>query len=122
MLGLVFFLIMTLYTDQAFTFPRAIMRTYKLGKIEASSVVFDKQGCNIINQYVSFNQTKSNKNNQATKVEIENDLCIFPKINVLSKLGKEAYVEADINTSSKKEKTIRFTMPSSSIISYNPIN
>lgn len=56
--------------------------------------------------------------NEAMIIEIENDLCIFPKIYILSKLGKEAY----INTSTKQEKTTRFTIPSSSIISYNPTN
>lgn len=122
LISLLSLLIVTTFTNQAALVPKAIMKTYKLGNIEASSVVLDKEGCNILNQYMKFYQVKNDRDDQLKQVKIENDLCVFPKMHILSKLGKETYVKVKVKTLDKKEKTIKFTLPSSSIVSYNPIN
>jgi len=93
--GLISFLSITVLTNTASTFPKAIMKTYKLGNIETSSIIVDKQSCNTINN---------------------------PNVLILSKLGTEAYIEFDeinIKIKDKEYKTMRFTIPSSSIITYN---
>ena len=55
-LGLISFLTIISLTDQTATFPKAIMRTYKLGNIEASSVILDKQGCIEVNRSMKFHE------------------------------------------------------------------
>ena len=56
------------------------------------------------------------------KLKIENDLCIFPNMYILSNLGKKSYVAIEIKdnkTKNQENKNIRLTLPSSSIVSYS---
>lgn len=126
-LGLLSFSIVTLYTEQAVTFPRAIMRTYNLGNIEAS-VVLNKSGCNVLDQYMELYEVleidglTNKQNNRIQPIEIKNDLCTFPNMHILSRLGKESYVKINIKKSRKEIEEIKFSLPSSSIISYSKTN
>ena len=95
-LGLMSFLVVTLYTEQAATFPKAIMRTYKLGNIKASSIVLDKQGCNILNQHLDIYDVPLEK-----RLKLNNDLCTLKDVYILSKLGKESYIEINVDTFSR---------------------
>ena len=123
-LGLICFLIVTLYTDQATTFPKTIMRTYKLGNMEALSIVLNKQSCININKSIKFHLAQIPDTNKVRQFPIENNSCIIPNINILSRLGKESYIEIRIKTKEKKRKELmafRTLIPTSSIIQYNII-
>lgn len=125
--GLISFLFITVFTNTTSTFPKAIMKTYKLGNIEASSIIVDKEGCNTINKLMKFYKVKDPSNkDKLLHFTIENDSCFIPNVHILSKLGKEAYIEFDeisikIKNKEYKNKTMRFVIPSSSIITYNLI-
>jgi hypothetical protein len=106
-LGLVSFVMITTLTNTAATFPKAIMRTYKLGNIKVSSLVLDKQGCTIVNESMKFHQAKDKKG-EILKFEINNDICTVPDVLILSRLGEESYIEKKTQTCkypSKKEET-----------------
>jgi len=121
--GLISFLSITVLTNTASTFPKAIMKTYKLGNIETSSIIVDKQSCNTINKTLKLYKVKDPKKEDGfLHFPIKKESCIIPNVLILSKLGTEAYIEFDeinIKIKDKEYKTMRFTIPSSSIITYN---
>jgi len=125
--GLISFLCITALTNTVSTFPKAIMKTYKLGNIETSSIVIDKQGCNTINKTLKLHKLQDpEKDDGFLHFPIKNESCIIPNVHILSKLGTEAYIEFEFDETSikiedKEYKTMRFVIPSSSIITYNLI-
>ena len=63
--------------------------------------------------------------NNTLQFPIENNSCIIPNVLILSKIGTEAYIEFDeisIKIEDEEYKTMRFVIPSSSIITYNIIS
>ena len=123
-LGLLSLLIAIYITEQTATFPRVIMNIYKLGNIEASSVILDKQGCLEVNKSMKHHEAKDKKD-QIIQYEIEDETCIISNMNILSRIGKESYVQINkinIEEGKGEKDNIRFPVPSSSIKRWNLIN
>ncbi|SDO44204.1 hypothetical protein [Vreelandella arcis] len=82
--------------------PYGVMKIYKFGNIQASELVLNKSGCELY---------------KALDLEVSTtdyDVCIIKDVLILSRLGKEAYLEV-------KEDNIgllRFAMPTSFIVSW----
>ena len=134
-LGSITLVIITIFTGQISLFSKKIMSIYKLGNIKPAAVIIDKQDCIHINKLLKFHRVKKeakNDNEKETKDDenyfsIENDSCIIPNMNILSRIGKESYVEiynlkAKRENGKKEQINIRFPIPSSSIKKWNLIN
>ena len=123
-LGLMSFLTVNVFTSQAATFTKAIMKTYKLGNIEASSVVLDKKGCSIVKNNTEIRDGDIKYKDKIYSINTDKEICSIPNIKILSRLGKESYLEMkiDVTIEAKNntvEKIIRFTIPSESIMSFS---
>ena len=125
-LGFMSFLSIISLTGQTAIFPKAIMKTYKLGNIQPLSVIIDKQGCLNINKSLKSHQA-TNEKGEIIQFEIEDDSCIISNINIniLSRIGGESYVEIynlKAKAGTKTIDNIRFPIPSSSINTWNLTN
>lgn len=89
---------------QEFNFiPSRVMEIYKFGNIKASSLVLDKKGCQILETL-------------GYKHQIKNDMCIVKNVTILSRLGKEYYLE--ISKDNNKKNVMKFPIPSSTVLSW----
>lgn len=122
--GIISFLIIIIFTNKTTLFPRVIMETYQLGNIKASSIVLNKKGCIAINQVMALHQIENAPSNKILQFKIENDSCVIPDVYILSKLGKEFYIEINgVRTENKKKQdiSIKFPISSSDVTTYSQI-
>ena len=79
-IGFLVLVMISLGSNSAYLIPEAVMRLYKFGNIDASRVVFDKDGCLILAEVGVVSND-------------EYDMCYISNILILSRLGKEYYLE-----------------------------
>ncbi|MCC5902420.1 MAG: hypothetical protein JJT87_10885 [Halomonas sp.] len=82
--------------------PFGVMGIYKFGNIETSELVLKKEGCQL---FQSLGISVLDKGH---------DVCIVKNVLILSRLGREAYLEIDQSGS----ESLRLTLPSTSIASW----
>lgn len=82
--------------------PFSVMSIYKFGNVEASELVLKKEGCEL---YESLGLETSTNGY---------DICIVKDVLILSRLGKESYLEVEKDG----KASLRFTMPTSFILSW----
>lgn len=82
--------------------PVSVMSIYKFGNIEADELVLSEEGCELF-QSLDINVSITDYN-----------ACIVDDVLILSRLGREAYLEVDQNDS----EVLKLTLASSSIISW----
>lgn len=82
--------------------PMAVMEIYKFGNIDASKVVLKDEGCKVLEEL------------DIELLKKENDICVMEDVLILSRLGGESYLQVHEN----EAEVLRFTVPSSSIVSW----
>lgn len=83
--------------------PKEIMRVYKFGNVEASELVVGERGCELLGDLEVRAFSKKSGN------------CVLLDAKILSRLGREVYIEI----SDGESESLRFTVPSSYVLSWS---
>ncbi|MBF7054108.1 hypothetical protein IOC61_12415 [Halomonas sp. KAO] len=82
--------------------PYSVMEIYKFGNIEASELVLEREGCELF------------KSLEINVLDKDGGLCVVKDVLILSRLGREAYLEVDKDDL----ESLKLTLSSSSIASW----
>jgi len=98
-IGLAIFLMVIVFSKSWSLIPQGIIRSYNLGDIDNTSIVFNKDGCSVLRQLdVKYLSVK------------DNDTCTLSHSSILSRIGATYYIATDTGK--------RLPIPKSLILSY----
>jgi len=87
--------------------PKFVMNKYKFGYFETHQLLVDKNGCKILS-----------KMKLIPDKDKDQEICHLENIKILSRLGRNFYLEKEI----ENKKQLNFTIPSKNILSWSIIN
>ena len=138
-IAVLFLLFITVVTHKTFLIPQTIVKVFKFGNIDAP-LVLDEQGCAIVKSYksnpvasaasgvliISTFGASTNKSNTTSEKSASTETCLISNIKILSKIGKEFYLQAsgvmEQNTNQISKPTINiftFSIPSAHVLSWS---
>ncbi len=103
-LGVATLFLISILFREFYRIPTIVMRLYKFGNIPTSELVLKTEGCAVFS---------------ALDIKIENKksgLCTTNNILILSRLGRETYLQH-----SNKDRILKFTITSSNVVSWSLI-
>ncbi|TVU70165.1 hypothetical protein [Cobetia crustatorum] len=92
-IGFSVLVMISLGSNSAYLIPEAVMRLYKFGNIDASRIVFDKDGCSILTEV-------------GLVADGEYDMCYISNVLILSRLGEEYYLEIPVSAIIKSSVSV----------------
>jgi hypothetical protein len=107
-LGFIAFFIILSVFEKGYVLPQKIMERYKFGNIKTNEIVLKKDACDVINALgIGDKAIAKDKKN-------DSGLCVAQNLKILSRLGKEAYLQYGPDT-----QYVRFTIEAADIKSWS---